>query len=202
MVTLTCEVCGAAFGVKPYRANTARFCSYQCGGTWHLQNRPNPHPDPTGNKFRAGLPPTNAFKKDQNRGRQSPSWVEPLVFTCEHCQNTFERKPWMVKRGAPRFCSRRCFTASGAFRGEKSATWVGGPTTYRGRGWLAARAKAIERDGGRCQICGRYKGSSIPVHHVIPYREFQTATAANVIENLVCLCPSCHMRLEAGRINR
>lgn len=38
-VRLTCQICGAEFFVRPYRANTARFCSRQCNmrwtGRWH-----------------------------------------------------------------------------------------------------------------------------------------------------------------------
>jgi hypothetical protein len=71
----TCEVCGGVFQVKAYRAKTARFCSFKCGGSWHAKKRL-----PTvvsaamkGNKRREGLPPSNAFKpgsKAWNRGKK------------------------------------------------------------------------------------------------------------------------------------
>jgi hypothetical protein len=61
MITKTCEICGSAYQVKPYRANKARFCSQQCGGKWHMSVRAMPNDHKVGNKWRAGQPPENAF---------------------------------------------------------------------------------------------------------------------------------------------
>lgn len=33
-IVLSCEVCGNEFSVKPYRGNTARFCSIRCMSVW------------------------------------------------------------------------------------------------------------------------------------------------------------------------
>lgn len=63
MITKKCEVCGGAFQVRPYRAETARFCSQQCGGKWHLSVRSMPSQHKIGNKWRAGKRPANAFPK-------------------------------------------------------------------------------------------------------------------------------------------
>lgn len=197
MITKVCEICGKSFSVKPYRENTARFCSKVCGGKWHMTYRIMRGPDLRGNTYRKGMRPTNAFTSEQVRGRNSPCWKEGESFTCEHCGKSFRVKPWIIRQsGKPRFCSRACFCASGVFRGERSPTWVGGPQTYRGRSWRKARLLAVEHDQGTCQRCGKNLGQSISVHHIQPFREFATEQEANVLENLICLCQSCHRKQE------
>lgn len=68
MPTKPCEVCGNPFSFKPYRAATARFCSGSCRATWCAKNLPGwgglgkMKLSAIGNKHRAGLRPTNAFK--------------------------------------------------------------------------------------------------------------------------------------------
>ena len=199
MIEKTCEVCGGAFQVKPYRADKARFCSRQCGGSWHARTRLNfgSKPWAVGNKWRAGKPPSNKGKPSPYVGELSPSWKRGIELSCEHCTKTFFQKPWLAQQnGIARFCSKSCFTASGCFVAEKSPTWVGGPQTYRGRGWLSARAVVVEEQRGCCANCHRYIGKGLPIHHRRPFREFATAEEANVRSNLVGLCQSCHMKLE------
>jgi DEAD/DEAH box helicase domain-containing protein len=90
--------------------------------------------------------------------------------------------------------------------------WYSDPNEY-GRNWPAQRDAARSRDGYRCQGCGTIEmpGRQHDVHHRIPFRAFLAdATlrgglaqelawqAANVLENLVTLCPACHRQAEAG----
>ena len=63
MITKICEICGGAFQVKPYRDETARFCSQQCGGKWHMSVRTMSSQHKIGNKYRSGTRPANAFPK-------------------------------------------------------------------------------------------------------------------------------------------
>ena len=201
MITKTCEICGKAFLVKPYRAKLARFCSFECGGKWHAQTRlaHTPKPWAAANLDGHRQKSPTRFTTERVKGKGTLNWIEGTEFTCEHCSKVFQVKPWIIRQnGTPRFCSRECFRTSGCFVGDKSPAWVGGPSTYRGRSWLKARLLAVERDKGTCQGCGKVVGSSIPVHHVHPFREFETAEAANQLDNLICLCQSCHMRQEHG----
>ena len=201
MVEKSCEICSAPFTVKPYRASKARFCSFACGGKWHMQTRVMPSDHKAGNKWRAGLRPANAFTSEQAREMNKRP---PVICTCAECGSEFEEKPWIVRqnysKSGRRFCSRACFiTYSGhSLKGEKSPQWVGGITTYRGKGWLEQRALAIKRDRGSCQRCAKVVGASIPVHHIKPFRLFATAAAANDLTNLQCLCQPCHMKVERG----
>lgn len=198
-VTKNCKQCGIQF-TKRDNGNPHTFCSRKCGGEWHLENRVMRGPSLIGNTFRKGLRPTNAFTSEQVRGENNPKWKEGALLTCEYCKKEFKRKDWLLKRcKVIRFCSRKCFEESGVFVGEKSPAWVGGVTTYRGRGWNKARKSAIDRDKGACVLCKAFIGDSIAVHHIRPYRDFDSSSRANVLENLVCLCQPCHARHERMR---
>lgn len=193
MITKTCEICGKEFKVKPYRKDKARFCSFQCGGKWHAKTRitGKPRPDMIGNKLRSGLRPANAFTSEQKAGKRL---VDYVVKTCENCGKTFEVPPWLDRQNPSRYCSLECKHIH--CRGDNDPRYVGGPKTYRGKGWLEARAKAVARDNGTCQHCGKHVGQSIPVHHIRPFREFADIQTANALDNLICLCQSCHMKEE------
>ena len=198
MITKQCEECNKDFQVKPYRKETARFCSFQCGGAWHQRTRVLRNPNLRGNKHRQGLRPTNAFTSEQVLGENNPRWVESIKLICDFCKNEFELKPWELasrkSKSGLHFCTNKCCKSYRV--GPRHPGYRGGPKTYRGRGWLAARKLAVERDKGTCQQCGKIIGDSIPVHHIIPFREFATAEEANRVENLVCYCQSCHMKNE------
>lgn len=164
-----------------------------------IRKMTNPHR--FGNTYRKGLRPTNAFTSEQVKGSANPRWVDEIKFSCEQCKKDFGRKPWLVKQnGNPRFCGRECFEKSQVFLGEKSVSWVGGEITYRGQGWKQLRLKVVERDKETCQQCLKVVGKSIHVHHIKPFREFESANAANTLDNLISLCCSCHLRIERGSI--
>ena len=128
--------------------------------------------------------------------------VQGTKHNCAYCTKKFELKPWVENQNKTksglRFCSKKCHSnyMIDNFSGENSPQWVGGITTYRGKGWIAARNAAVIRDGGICQHCKKNVGASIPVHHIKPFRTFQTAQEANYLDNLICLCQSCHMKVE------
>ena len=102
-----------------------------------------------------------------------------------------------------------------ALRAE--GAWLSSPNDY-GPGWPAQRVAARARDGFRCQGCGAPElGDAAPggrrehdVHHKIPLRAFVADPslrpglpaelawqAANRLENLATLCPTCHHKAEA-----
>ena len=90
--------------------------------------------------------------------------------------------------------------------------WYSDPNEY-GANWPTQRNAARARDGYCCQGCGMAEapGRQHDVHHRIPFRAFLADPslrgglaqefawqAANVLGNLVTLCPACHHRAEAG----
>lgn len=78
--------------------------------------------------------------------------------------------------------------------------WKHDPLTGRGADWDRARQAARERDGFRCRLCNAAEalGRQHDVHHIRPFRQFGAAgaagdqRAANALDNLITLCPSCH----------
>ncbi len=81
------------------------------------------------------------------------------------------------------------------------------PNNY-GPNWQAQRQLVLERDGHKCRTCTStaIPGQPLHVHHIRPFREFgyipgenEHYKQANVLENLVTLCPSCHKQAEASQ---
>jgi DEAD/DEAH box helicase domain-containing protein len=81
---------------------------------------------------------------------------------------------------------------------KESGLWNNQPNEY-GPNWDIQRERARKRDGYRCQVCGApEQGRAHHVHHKTPFRMFTSYIHANVLENLVTLCPECHRRVEAA----
>lgn len=75
--------------------------------------------------------------------------------------------------------------------------WSSEPNEY-GRDWEKIRFAVRVRDAFRCQGCGKLEaGQEFHVHHRVPFRQFLNPVEANRLENLVTLCPTCHMKAEA-----
>ncbi len=89
--------------------------------------------------------------------------------------------------------------------------WKHDPLTGRGADWDRARQEARTRDGFRCRLCNAAEAPDRQhdVHHIRPFRQFGAAAgrgrqggppgtgsidhrAANALDNLITLCPSCH----------
>ena len=67
-----------------------------------------------------------------------------------------------------------------------------------GSSWKTQREKARERDKYTCKLCGKQEsGTAFHVHHKNPFRKFTTHLEANVLTNLITLCPVCHRRVES-----
>ncbi len=81
------------------------------------------------------------------------------------------------------------------------------PNDY-GPNWQRQRKAARERDGFKCSVCGR---PELPerehdVHHKKPFRTFgyrrdenENYLQANQLDNLMTVCPECHVRIETAQ---
>ena len=117
----------------------------------------------------------------------------------KHCQQC--GKPMMLSPGQARhrrFCSHPCSSAwrkaHGVLAGDKNPLWRGGHSEYRGANWKQQRAAAQRRDGHKCVDCS--SRTRLLVHHIVPFRLFDSYTVANVLSNLVTLCDRCHGKRE------
>ena len=84
-----------------------------------------------------------------------------------------------------------------ATSGPNHWRWKGGHSNYRGPDWEQQRQLALERDEHACQRCGKTKeelNQEPDVHHKVRYN----STHDNNLDNLICLCASCHAWVEAN----
>lgn len=147
------------------------------------------------------LPPSQARRRRYCSRACDPHFnVRKLELECELCGEAFRVHP---SRPSPRFCSEACRRKwfASEFRGEKSPQWRGGAIDYYGPNWKRQRRLARQRDGHQCQGCGITSlrlGRKMAVHHIVPFREFgaENYLKANALDNLISLCPTCHMTVE------
>lgn len=122
---------------------------------------------------------------------------------CEYCDSTLERHPSRVESGSyGEFCDLDCYGQwlSENVVGESHHQWQGGTFPY-GSSWWSVRRAALERDDHECQRCGAGTvelGRKPDVHHVVPVRSFDDPADAHRLDNVVCLCRSCHRLVEDG----
>lgn len=132
--------------------------------------------------------------------------IEPVEFDCEQCGATRALPPSDVEDGRGRFCSHECKSAwmSENWRGEAHHAWKGGHEQWwYGDDWWQVRRAARERDGHECQRCGATRedlGREPDVHHIKPIREHDDPFDAHNLDNVICLCPSCHAGVESGSL--
>lgn len=92
-------------------------------------------------------------------------------------------------------------------RGPLNPMWGGGKVYYYGASWPEQRDEARKRDNYTCQRCGltgTEYGRQLDVHHIVKFRNFGLArhAEANQLDNLVCVCTSCHHTIEHNGIER
>jgi 5-methylcytosine-specific restriction endonuclease McrA len=119
---------------------------------------------------------------------------------CENCGILVIRPISEIKKHV--YCSKECAETDSGYHlsNNNHPRWKGGGKYLRGKGWKKSRKMCRIRDKYTCMHCGMTEkelGKQMDVHHVIPYRLFNTDDEANSISNLICLCPSCHHREDA-----
>jgi len=86
--------------------------------------------------------------------------------------------------------------------GENNPNWQGGLNRYYGENWRSQKIKALERDSERCRVCNgtnEHLDRAVSVHHITPWRYWDVEKEKeemNSLSNLICLCISCHQKLE------
>lgn len=130
--------------------------------------------------------------------RPETTQSDPVTVRCTHCGKRTAVPRWLEQEGLSlHFCNDRCRRR---WRDDHGAdVRLKGRPDYRGGNWNAVAKRIRERDGFRCCDCGVTEeslGRQLDVHHVVPFRAFESAERANRPDNLITLCPSCHKRRE------
>lgn len=67
-----------------------------------------------------------------------------------------------------------------------------------GSSWKGRRDEVRQRDGFQCRVCGQQNGGgNIHTHHIDPRKNYDVEEAheeMNRVDNLVCLCATCHSK--------
>ena len=217
MIT-ACKICGLFFETDDWRKKT---CSIKCKTMAKAIVKKNTRAK-HGDKNRmievtCVVCGKKVFKpmRDYNRAikRNAPFmcsmqcvWANKLKGRYKNCSYC-GKETWVTPATEKQYnyCSRECMKLGGEFRprGDTHYRWRDDVTSrpyYRGSHWKMIRNRIRERDGYTCQVCGiteKELGKKMDVHHITPYRLFETDEEANVYDNLICLCPSCHHREDA-----
>ena len=70
-----------------------------------------------------------------------------------------------------------------------------------GAEWEITRREILQRAGYRCQQCHRsLRGRQAHVHHRLKLKQAPSRRQANLLENLMALCPRCHKREDATAV--
>ena len=122
--------------------------------------------------------------------------IELIERDCKHCGTSMTVLPSTDAQGYGKFCDRDCLSS------WLSDQWGDGERIYNGR-WREVRRRALNRDDHECQRCGKTKadiGREPDVHHITPVRDFGDSQDAHRLDNVVCLCRSCHRLVEIDKV--
>lgn len=125
---------------------------------------------------------------------------DPHTKKCGICGEEF-RTGGKSKAERRKTCSKSCFSEwlKQNYSGENNPSWKGGYNVYYGPNWKEQRKTARERDNHQCQACGVSEEDierQLSVHHITPFREFDSYEEANKLSNLVTFCEPCHSEWE------
>lgn len=126
--------------------------------------------------------------------------VDRIEVSCSNCGEGMDRREKDIENSKHLFCNIDC--RKSFYTGENHPRWSGGYYNKSlgnyGPNWDDYRQKIIERD----QICKRCNTEPEikQVHHIRPVESFvqsgQAVEESHTLDNLVLLCPSCHMIVE------
>lgn len=221
-----CDQCGSEFWRKPSLKNGRNFCDQDCLGNWMSENRSGEdhpqyarvevecancgeqkevtpsHHEKVENHF---CGPECQVEYEDRTGENNPFWKGGKVeVECTYCGDKQEVYPHRYEESKDFFCDVDCRGkwATESFSGKNHPLWEN-YSGYYGEDWLVMRDKVRKRDNGECQICGTGKdelGQWPDVHHIKPVNEFDDPDDAHFLANLICLCSSCHGKVEQGQI--
>ncbi|WP_225741317.1 HNH endonuclease [Halorussus halophilus] len=137
---------------------------------------------------------------------QTTAQVSVSCANCDEPQSVF---PSEAIEQTNHFCDRACYRewlsttqqAEGKWSKADNPNWNGGIALDEpyGEGWPQARQRTLERDDHTCQRCGDTNnelGQNPDVHHIHPVRTFDDPRNAHTLDNLICLCRTCHLAVE------
>lgn len=143
------------------------------------------------------------YREETRNGPDNPRWKSKVEKNCSQCDSVVKIYPSELKYKDRFFCDMNCYgdwrSANISMSGEDHPRYTGGSVNHNTPLWKEQRRKARQRDNNMCLVCGKTKeeiGRKPDVHHLKPYREFDSDDKAHRLENLVTLCPTHHKKYE------
>jgi len=177
-VIIECKECGNDFEVIPSREDRAKYCSENC----RLENFTEIGKEAgKDTRFEEGNEPWN-----KGLSIEESEKIQEIALKTQKAQKGIKHNPGI-----------------GFQSGEDHHNWKEDYEydKFRGDSWKTQRLKALNRDDYVCQLCETKRSNldlPLDVHHKTPFREFENSETANQLDDLVCLCRSCHMKVETG----
>jgi hypothetical protein len=189
--------CGGPLKVFVSSGRVAKACSDACLNKTYPRKKVSRPQHPTHKCVDCGAP----VWARTIRCKSCCAWRAVSPIACNGCGNTFTPK----ERRTSKYCSRECFFAW-IDKNKKHPGKRLGSGTYRKRARKYCveyqhvdALKVFERDGWRCQICGRdtpkdsrgtFRGTAPELDHRIPLSKGGPHTYANT----QCACRACNLR--------
>ena len=159
---------------------------------------------PTAQKWKRkhGIESIGAYKS-RGEGEANPNGGEWVTTECYICNSKIELPIRRVERAEANVCSEPCrseyMQTVAMAPGKGHPLYINGGGNDYGPNWPEVREAAIQRDNERCQACGVTRDEyhmDLDVHHITPFRKFDSHEEANRPDNLVALCRACHRQYE------
>ena len=196
-VQKTCSHCGKELLVKPSRIEKSEsglvFCSHSCAAQYRASLlEPNAECHYCGTQFRR--PPSElersnvtyatcsreCYERARQEGiadkRRPVGRFGQHEVKCAQCGTSIYLRPSRISETKHQFCSRECKRRFQITSGK-----------HVPREYLKSKYTC-------CQICGLDQTNILVIHHVDADRE------NNKLDNLLVVCPNCHMRIHKGLI--
>ena len=194
MVEIECQRCGKSFLVKPGRAKSAKYCSFDCYRPnrsrliectmcgKQFRRRPY-HTKKSGQRGQfCSFDCYGRWQSIHKRGENNPSWKGgKIAVECQQCGLVFHAHERLNRR----YCSRKCFADS------RRAVDLNHHYNVH---WDRQRRLCLERDNHQCVHCGSDR--SLLAHHIESVREvlLRALRQAHELDNLQTVCAECHSR--------
>ena len=141
--------------------------------------------------------------KSRGTGENNPNAKQWVNTECHTCGEALSLPVRRIRRAEVNFCSQGCrvqYTINVVMTpGEDHPLYINGKGNDYGPNWPQIREATIQRDNERCQGCGVTREGyhmDLHVHHITPFRLFDSRERANRMDNLVTLCATCHRQYE------
>lgn len=191
MIIKQCLACGVAFTVKPYRSETAFYCSHKCGRTSSgkaekcsvaLKGRcVNPR-----TTFKKGHRQSEESRRKMSiakKGKESANKKPDVFISCAQCGIKKKIRPGAL--GKMKCCSKPC-----ADKYKDKGKTPEAQKIRMSREYKEWREAVFNRDDWTCQICGD-RGGELNADHIKKFADFPDIRFD--VDNGRTLCRECHL---------